>query len=116
MPAASPMPTATGTTAAMVPIEVPMASETKPATRNSAGSRNCGGSAPRPSATTASTAPIDRVTLAKAPASRNTSTISITFGWPMPSSRVSSGRVPRRHSSSAPRASAGRTATGARSW
>ena len=99
--------------AAIVPIDVPIASATKPATRNSPGSASHDGTAFRVSQTTASTPPIALLTAANAPASRKIRHISMTSALPMPARKVSSGRT-RRASQNAS-ASAGRIATGARS-
>lgn len=105
-----------GTTAATVPIDVPMDSDTKAATRNRPGRIRLAGSAPNPSATTASTAPMALDTVANAPASRKIRHINMTLLSPMPCSRVCCAGRPRRRASQTPNASAGRIATGARSW
>ena len=115
-PEASATPSAIGTTAAIVPMDVPIASEISAASTNRPGRISPGGSAPMPSATTASTAPIALDTYANAPASRKIRHIIMMFGSPMPRSRISPAGRPRRRASRAPSASAGRIATGARSW
>ena len=70
---ASVRPTAIGATAAMVPIDVPMAVAIKAVIRNKPGSTNDGGIILRPRLTVASTPPIALATLAKPPASRKIS-------------------------------------------
>ena len=70
MPVAWATPRATGATAPMVPIEVPMAVAMKAEMRKSPGSRNQPGIRERPRATVASTPPVALATVAKAPASR----------------------------------------------
>lgn len=114
-PEASATPIAIGTTAASVPIELPMASEMKPASTNRPGSKSGGGNQPRPNATTASTAPIAWPIAANAPASRKIRHISMTLASPMPASSRDCTSMPRRRAIHAPSATAGRIATGARS-
>ena len=70
IPAACATPSATGATAPMVPMEVPMAVAIKAEMRNSPGNSAQPGMSDRPSATVASTPPVALATLAKAPASR----------------------------------------------
>ena len=115
-PEASATPSAIGVIAAMVPIELPTDSDRNPASRNTPGRISIGGSAPTPSATTASTAPILLVTIANAPASRKIRHISTMSGSAMPFSSVSCAGTPRRRANHRPSATAGRIATGARSW
>jgi len=70
IPAAWATPSATGATAPIVPMEVPIAVAINAEMRNRPGSRNQPGISDRPSATVASTPPVALATVAKAPASR----------------------------------------------
>ena len=115
-PAASDTPSAIGETAAIVPIDVPTASDRNPATRNNPGRISAGGKAPTPSDTTASTAPICLVTMAKAPASRKIRHIRMMLESPIPASNVSMALTPLRCAIHRPSANAGRIATGACNW
>ena len=73
-------PTAMGAVAAMVPMEVPMAVAIKAEIRNRAGNTHSAGMMVSPSLTVASTLPMLSLTLANAPASRNTRHISNRLG------------------------------------
>ena len=87
-PVTSAKPSAIGTSAPMVPMDVPIEVEINTAMTKRPGRIRLGGRMLRPMLTVASTPPIALVTLEKAPASKNTRAMVMMLRSPMPSMKV----------------------------
>ena len=89
IPVFSATPTAIGTNATIVPIDVPTDNDIKQAITNIPAIIILLGSIDKPKFTVESTAPIDFATCAKAPASMNINTIKIILLFPAPLKNIS---------------------------
>ena len=96
LPVSAAMPPATGTSATMVPTEVPMASDTKHEARKSPAGSSESGSRWSVRLTVASTAPMLRADSAKAPARMKIRIMSITLPFDAPAEKSSMRRAKGR--------------------
>ena len=88
IPVLSDIPTAIGTSATIVPIDVPTDSAIKHATTNIPDTKILAGNTESPRLTVESTAPIAFAICAKAPAKTNISIIRIISGFPAPLQKI----------------------------